>query len=88
MSLSRLGAGKLLVLGAAATVGLGEVAKFGVRKFKSDPDDERKISVIETPDKDLIVVEEGETSKSVDRARGEQDSIDNPDSSEDDGELS
>lgn len=82
------GPGKLAVLGIAATIGLWEAGKLGFRKFKSDLDNEPEIAVVETPDGDLIVVGEGDTSKSEGQRGGEQDSIDNVSSEEIDEGLS
>ncbi|AGE36837.1 hypothetical protein I6H52_05375 [Corynebacterium urealyticum] len=79
---------KLLALGFAASVGLWEGAKFGVRKIKRDLNNGPEISVTETPDGDLTVVEEEETFKSEGRLRGQHDSIDSEGSEENDEELS
>ena len=81
------GPGKLGVLWVAASIGLWEAGRRGIRKFKSDLDNEPEITVVETPDGDLTVVEGDETPKSEGQLRGQHDSIDSEGSEESDEGL-
>lgn len=72
----------------AAGMRFWDSKRFDFRETKAVSGNEPEIAVVETPDGDLTVVEEGETSKSEAQLGSEQDFIDNVSSGESDEGLS